>query len=113
MLVFFAACAAPPDDIRASYVNPSVYDSYDCDQIEAEAQRISQRAAQAMGAERRKARQDAGAVAVGLVFWPALFFVQGHTTTEAEVARLKGEMEAIEKAAVQKKCEIVFRREDA
>jgi len=52
-------------------------------------------------------------VAVGvslILFWPALFFIKGNGATEAEVGRLKGEMEAEERAAVQKSCGIQFQR---
>jgi hypothetical protein len=64
-----------------------------------------------MGSQDAKARNDAVATGVGLVlFWPALFFIKGDSTTAAEVSRLKGEMEAIEQASVRKECGIQFRR---
>ena len=41
---------------------------------------------------------------IGLVlFWPALFFISGDDRAE-ELARLKGEAEASEQAAIQKNC---------
>jgi hypothetical protein len=55
----------------------------------------------------------AAAVATGVgvvLFRPALFFIKGDSTTAAEVARLKGEMDPIEQASIQKKCGIEFRR---
>ena len=43
---------------------------------------------------------------VGLfLFWPALFFLAGEDK-EDELAQLKGEMEALEEAAIDKKCEM-------
>jgi hypothetical protein len=42
---------------------------------------------------------------VGLIlFWPALFALGGTKQQEAEYARLKGEYDAVQEAAVIKKC---------
>jgi hypothetical protein len=104
-----AGCASRPDNIAASYVSPNQYGSYTCKQLEEEAQRVSSRAAEAAGVQQSKATGDAVATTVALVvFWPALFLIQGDGANAAEVARLKGEMEAIESASVQKKCGIQF-----
>lgn len=71
---------------------------------------MSARASQAMGAQDKKAENDAAAMAVGMIlFWPALFFIKGDSETAAEVSRLKGEMEAIEQASIAKNCGIEFR----
>jgi len=51
------------------------------------------------------AQNDAGIMAVGLIlFWPVLFALGGTKQQEAEYARLKGEYDAAEQAAIQKKC---------
>jgi len=108
-----SACATKPENIEAAYVSPLTYEAYDCEQIAAEAQRISYRAAEVTGVQKKKAKSDAGAMAVGLVlFWPALLFIKGDSATETELARLKGEMEAIEKVSIQKKCGLVFQSEE-
>lgn len=58
------------------------------------------------GAQKKQADTDAVAMGVGLVlFWPALFFLAGDDQKE-ELARLKGEYEALQQAAIQKDCEI-------
>jgi hypothetical protein len=106
-----AGCATNPDNISASYVSPSQYSSYSCGQLREEAQRISSRAIQASGAQSSKATGDAVVMTVGLViFWPALFFMKGDGTTAAEVARLKGEIEAVEQANIKKRCGINFQK---
>jgi len=53
---------------------------------------------------------DAAQVGVGLIlFWPALFLVEGGDGAEAqEYSRLKGEKEAIERVSIQKKCAVNF-----
>ena len=55
----------------------------------------------------RTANNDALQMTVGLVlFWPALFFLEGGDGPEAqEYSNLKGEFKALRTAAVKKKCE--------
>ena len=73
---------------------------------------MSGKAAEIAGVQSNKATGDAVAMGVGLVlFWPSLFFIKGDGTTAAEVAHLKGEMDAIEQASIKKKCAIEFRKE--
>ncbi len=106
-----SGCATSPDNIAAAYVSPMQYQSYSCPQLREEATRISARAIQVTGAQSSKATTDAVAMTVGMVvFWPALFFLKGDGTTAAEVARLKGEMDAIEQASIRKKCGIQFQK---
>ena len=107
-----SSCATGPDNIAPSYVSPLVYDTYNCTQMAAEAERVSSRVAPITGIQKNKATGDAVAMGVGLVvFWPALFFIKGGGATESEVARLKGEMETIEKVSIQKNCGIQFQGE--
>lgn len=110
---FLAGCASNPDNISASYVSPIQYEGYSCQQLRAEASRLSARAAEVTGAQSSKASGDAVAMGVGLVlFWPSLFFIKGDGTTAGEVARLKGEMDAVEQASIAKKCGIKFQKEE-
>ena len=105
------ACASGSGDISAAYVSPMAYTSYSCPQLREEATRVSSRAAAASGAQDQKAQNDAVATGVAIVlFWPAAFLIKGDGASAAEVSRLKGEMEAIEGASVQKRCGIQFRR---
>jgi hypothetical protein len=54
------------------------------------------RAAQAAGAQDdKRTRDQIAAGAAIIVFWPAAFFVGGDSQTAAELARLKGQMEAM------------------
>lgn len=114
-LLFLAAaltgCASRAENIGASYVSPMTYESWTCAQIAQEAARVSARAAQLAGVQDSKATGDAVATGVGVVlFWPALFFIKGDSTTAAELARLKGEMEAIEQVSIRKSCGIQFKK---
>jgi hypothetical protein len=74
-----------------------------------EAQRISAHAAVAAGAQDSQATKDTIATtAAVIIFWPAAFFVQGDKQNAAELARLKGEMDAIEQVSIRKQCGIQF-----
>jgi len=103
-------CAQKSEDIQGAYVSPMMYQSYNCRQVEQEARRVSARTAQISGVQDKKASNDAVATGVALVlFWPAAFFVGGNKENAAELGRLKGELEALEKASIEKKCNITFR----
>lgn len=104
-------CASRSDEVVASYVSPVQYQGFTCAQLADEAQEISKRAAIAAGQQDRSRTSDTVATtAAVIVFWPAAFFVGGNNVNTAELARLKGSMEAIEAASTQKRCGIDFRR---
>jgi len=108
---FVAGCAKDADQVGAIYVSPVTYESYTCPQLSEEAQRVSSRAAQATGVQDQKATNDKVAMGVGLIiFWPALLFTKGNDENTAELARLKGQIDAVEQASIKKKCGITFQR---
>ena len=107
--LLLAGCATSPKDIEAAYVSPIPYETMTCDQLRAEATRVSNAAAVATGQQQSQANKDTAAMAVSLiVFWPAIFFVGGDKANAGEVSRLKGEMNAIEQASGAKSCGIEF-----
>ena len=104
------ACASSSSDIRASYVSPLQYQGYTYQQISAEAARVSSRAAEVAGVQDAKRTNDQIVTGVAVVvFWPAAFFVGGDGQAAAELGRLKGEYEALEKIAIEKNCNVQFR----
>ena len=104
-----AACADSSDKIAASYVSPLIYQDYSCSQLGAELGRITARVAEVAGVQDEAASDDAALMGVGLVlFWPTLFFLDGDTGRESELGRLKGEIEAIEKAATRRNCAAIL-----
>jgi hypothetical protein len=108
-LGLLAGCATNPKDIAPAYVSPVLYQNLSCDQLALEAQRVSNAAAGATGAQQKQATSDAVMVGVSAVlFWPAMFFIGGDKHNAAEIARLKGEMQAIEQANISKNCGIQF-----
>ena len=104
--VLLSSCASSPDKISASYVSPAQYQGYNCNQIRQEMMRVSRHVNEISGQQQDEADGDAVALGVGLVlFWPALFFMMGDDQEE-ELARLKGEYEALEITAIEKECNV-------
>jgi hypothetical protein len=104
-------CASSASDITASYVSPHQYQQLNCQQISAEAERVSRRVTELSGAQDSKATGDAVATGVAIVvFWPAAFFIKGDGHTAAELGRLKGEFEALEKISIEKNCGLRFQQ---
>src|SRR6476619_711387 len=106
-----AACASKSSEVTSAYVSPIMYQSYNCQQLGMEAQAVSAKAAQLSGAQDQKRTNDQVATAVAVVvFWPAAFLVGGDGQVAAQLAQLKGQMNAIEQASIQKRCGIQFQR---
>ena len=100
-VVWVCACARAPEKVVPSYVSPVLYQGLTCQQLGLEVTRVSSAAARATGQQGKQATTDKVVVGVGLVlFWPALFLVGGDDAQTAELARLKGEMDAIEQTSI-------------
>ena len=91
-------CASKSTEIAPTYVSPMKYQSFTCQQLAAEATRVSAAATAAAGQQDSQVTKDAVATTVGvLIVWPALFLIQGDKQNVAQLAQLKGEMDAIER----------------
>ena len=98
-------CTTSSKNLTSSYISPLQYQQYSCNQLAQESSNIQARVAEIGGALDSRATKDKWVTGAGVVlFWPALFFVGGNKTQEAEFSRLKGEYEAVQKMAVQKNC---------
>jgi hypothetical protein len=108
--VGLGACASVADTIAAVYVSPIQYENYRCQQLAAEAERVSRRAAELYGVQDSKASNGAVATTAAIILlWPAAFLVKGDGQTAAELGRMKGEFETVEKVSIEKKCSYQFR----
>jgi hypothetical protein len=106
-----AACAPRAENIRGTYTPTALYENLSCQQLVTEARTVSNRAHDAARLQNRHRVEDEVAITAGvIIFWPALFFTHGSDATAAQVAQLRGEMEAIEAASAAKNCGIVFNR---
>ena len=100
-----AGCSTASKDISSAYVSPLQYQSFDCPQLQMEAQRIQGRVVELGGRLDQAASNDKALVGVGmLLFWPALFALGGTKQQEAEYGRLRGEYDAVQQTSIQKKC---------
>lgn len=105
LAVALAGCATGSKDIAPTYVSPLQFQTYECQQLQMEAQRIQGRVSELGGRLDQAASNDKAIAGVGMIlFWPALFALGGTKQQEAEYGRLRGEYEAIQQASVQKKC---------
>lgn len=99
------ACSTASKDIAATYTSPMQYQGHDCEQLAVENQRLQSRIGQLAGRLDEAAANDKAITGVGMIlFWPALFALGGTKAQEAEYARIKGEHDAIQQAALSKKC---------
>lgn len=104
-----AACATTSSDIAPSYVSSYSYENMSCKRLSQEAETLSAHAAKVFAEQDQKASNDKVATGAAVVlFWPALFFIGGDKAKAAEVAKLKGEMSAIETVNKRKNCGIEF-----
>lgn len=99
-----AACAPDPSTVAATYVSPVAYGGLTCSQLNAEAARLSARLAEVTGKQEAAAVSDAvDAVVSAFIFWPALLWI-GSKDQSPELARLRGEAEALQSAATARGC---------
>ena len=103
--LFLSACATSPHKISEVYVSPLQYHSYDCSQLAAEEQRVQVRLSQLTGRLEQSSKNDKMIAASSVFLYGIpLLFVGGTKEQEAEFARLKGELTALQQAAIQTKC---------
>ena len=102
--VALAGCAKKTQDISATYVPASQYEPYLCSQLREEATRVSRRASDVFGDQNLKSSVGAA------IYWPKAVVGRASGGSDEEVARLKGEMTAIEQASDAKRCGIEFQR---
>ena len=98
-------CTTPPKNIPAKYVAPSKYQAYNCYQLSIEFQRLQTQMLELDGKLEQESSKDSVMGVFGaIVFFPALFLTGGHSQQETEYAALKGDVEAMQQVAFQKKC---------
>ena len=100
LVVLVGACAKSPDSIQASYVSEVTYQSWSCSQLGEESQRLSAALATASTQQERARGNDVvGVILIGL----PVSSLSGDNIAP-EIARLKGEQEAVRRAMITKNC---------
>lgn len=106
-VLLLPACASRPENVVASHVSSSRYAERTCKSLARELDEV-QDALRAQSAKLNdKATQDAVVTGVGVIlFWPVLFALGNNAGLEGDVARLKGEEQAIRKQLREQECEM-------
>lgn len=98
--LLMAGCAAAPETIQASYVSEVTYQHWTCQQLAEETLRLNAAYANAAKQQNQARGNDiAGVILIGL---PVSSMSGGNVAPE--IARLKGEQEAVRKAMITKNC---------
>jgi len=95
-----AGCAKAPESISASYVSEVGYLNWTCEQLAMEVTRMS--AAYSTAAQQQEKARTNDVVGVILIGLPVSSMSGDNIAPE--IARLKGEQEAIRKAMIAKQC---------
>lgn len=102
-----AACTTSPQNVQPRYVSPVAYSSWQCDQLTEERARLTLEVRKFTDLQRENANADAAMMAVGVVLlWPVLFGLAATKDRKEDLARVKGEYEAVEQAMRNKACQI-------
>jgi hypothetical protein len=106
-ILLLPACASRPENVVASHVSSSRYAERTCKSLARELDEV-QDALRAQSAKLNdKATQDAVVTGVGVIlFWPVLFALGNNAGLEGDVARLKGEEQALRKQLREQECEM-------
>jgi hypothetical protein len=100
LIIAIFGCAAKPEAIPPSYVSHIGYMDFDCKQLGAEQQRLIAALSTASDAQRQARSNDtAGVIFLGL----PVSSLSG-SNQASNIGRLKGELEAVQKAMVAKGC---------
>ena len=102
VILAVSGCATSSRDISPTYVSPLQYQTYTCEQLAAEEERLRVRVTELGGRIDNKADRDKLLVATPYTVW----FVGGNNEQEAEFARLSGELNALQQGGIMKNCVI-------
>ncbi|MFT3732091.1 MAG: hypothetical protein QM780_11835 [Hyphomicrobium sp.] len=100
VVLFVSACAKSPDSISPAYVSEVGYQNWSCTQLAEESSRLSTALASAsVQQENARTTDTVGVILIGL----PVSSLSGDNIAP-EIARLKGETEAVRKASLIKSC---------
>jgi hypothetical protein len=99
-LAFLSACAKSPESIAPSYISSKQYMSWTCGDLALESMRVGQALGKASQQQENARTNDiVGVLLIGI----PVSSLSGDNIAP-EVARLKGESEAIRQATITKRC---------
>ena len=105
-LILLAGGCSDSTVTRAQFVSPELYQDFTCEQLGNEGDQVARRAAEIGGTTHQS---QGGPTLLGnrlvLVHWPT---VLPDTDDARRVERLRGEFEALSRAAGQRRCRLAF-----
>lgn len=102
-----AGCSSAPksNEVSAAYVSTMQYQSMTCEQLLSEAESVRRSVpGLEQAVDKHRANQTGVEVVTWLLFWPAAFLLDKGEATSSQLARAKGELEAISLAMKAKRC---------
>lgn len=107
VVITLFGCAASSENHHVPYISPSQFQTYNCEELLTERERIQARVNQLTDKANDKIPNNKDKLTLGTdlsLSWAALFALGGTKEQEAEYAQLKSEYDAIQHWAVAKKC---------
>ncbi len=102
VIILMAGCATKPENISPAYVSELTYASLTCEQLRQEQDRLVNALSLAADAQRKARSGDT----VGVIFLGLPVSSLSGSNVATEIARLKGELEAIRRAARTAGCSL-------
>jgi len=104
--IMLSGCVTSSENHHAPYISPAQFQTYNCDELLAEIERIQTRVSQLTGKPNDETpTKDKWVLGADLsLSWAALFALGGTKEQEAEYMQLKSEYDAIQQWAIAKKC---------
>lgn len=103
-----AGCSSAPksNEVTAAYVPTSNYKDFTCEQLVAEAEGIRRSVpALASAVDKHRSNQDGVELITWILFWPAAFALDKGEENSGQLAKAKGELEAVTLAMQTKRCD--------
>ena len=99
--------AKKASEVNANYVPTAAYTNMSCNNLRVEDARLRRSVADLTAAVDKEYKGDKTMEAVAwIVFWPAVFAMDGNDAESARLAQAKGEAEAIRAAMISKNCKM-------
>lgn len=107
VVITLSGCAASSENYHAPYISSSQFQTYNCEELLTEIERIQTRVNQLTDKANEKIPNNKDKWTLGTdlsLSWAALLALSGTKEQEAEFAQLKSEYDAIQYWAITKKC---------
>ena len=102
-----AACSSAPKatEVSAAFIPVAQYSNMNCQQLIAEAESVRRSVPGLEAAvDKHRSNQTGVEVVTWILFWPAAFLLDKGEATSGQLAKAKGELEAINLAMKTQKC---------